>query len=68
MEDDVRKKTGCQPRQVQAGQPRSSRFSQSEVDRAQAGQGNEPPTSPSPAEKLTWWNGEEMTFIGIIDL
>ena len=32
------------------------------------GQGNEPPTSPIPAEKLTWWNGEKITFVGIMDL
>ncbi|MDD5291067.1 MAG: hypothetical protein PHZ04_03025 [Patescibacteria group bacterium] len=32
------------------------------------GQGNEPPTNPSSAEKLFWWNGEEMIFVGIMDL
>ncbi|MFA4833640.1 MAG: hypothetical protein WC619_02190 [Patescibacteria group bacterium] len=32
------------------------------------GQENEPPKSPSPDEKLTWWNGEEITFVGIMDL
>lgn len=62
MEDDSRKKET-------SGQPHSPRFRSGEAGQlVQAGQGNEPPKSPSPAEKLTWWNGREIKFADIMDL